>query len=83
MCLTPSTPGFLSASRKVEIDFTIRLDVYPQATKELGNGQGPSCRPNEMSRRERRGAKRPEYWSRLCGKELKRWDPTMPGTFEH
>ena len=25
--------------------------------------------------------KRPEYRSRLRGKELKRWDPTMPGTF--
>ena len=24
---------------------------------------------------------RPEYRSRLFGKELKRWDPTMPGTF--
>ena len=24
---------------------------------------------------------RPEYQSRLCGEELKRWDPTMPGTF--
>ena len=24
--------------------------------------------------------KRPEYRSRLCGEELKRWDPTMPGT---
>ena len=34
-------------------------------TKELGEGQGHSCHPNV----------------RLCGKELKRWDPTMPGTF--
>ena len=25
--------------------------------------------------------KRPEYRSGLCGKELKQWDPTMPGTF--
>ena len=26
-------------------------------------------------------AKRPEYQARVCGKELKRWNPTMPGTF--
>ena len=32
-------PELLSASRKVEIDFTNPLEV-PQATKELGEGQG-------------------------------------------
>ena len=50
MCLTTSaecvsTQSILSARRKVEIDFT----------RGLGNGQGPSCHPNELSRREQRG----------------------------
>ena len=46
-------PELLSASRKVEIDFMNLLEVY-QATKELGEGQGHSCHPNEMGRREQK-----------------------------
>ena len=47
-------PELLGASRKVEIDFMNRLEVYLQATKELGEGQGHSCHPNELGRREQR-----------------------------
>ena len=43
--------------------------------------QGSSCHPNEVGRRKQRRCKRPESRSRSCGKELKRWDPTMPETF--
>ena len=57
-------PELLSTSRKVEIDFMNRLEVYRRRPRELGEGQGHSCHPNEMGGR--------------CGKELKRWDPTMP-----
>ena len=37
-------PELLSASTKVGIDLMNRLEVYRKATKELGNGQGSSCR---------------------------------------
>ena len=49
----------------------------------MGNGQGHSCYffPTKWVDVNKGDAKQPAYRSRLCGKELKRWDPTMPGTF--
>ena len=68
-------PELFSAPRKVEIDFMSRL--VPQAIKELGDGQGIYF-PRKWEDVNKGIAKRSEYRSRLCGKELKRWDPTMP-----
>ena len=47
-------PELWSASRKVEINFMNSVGGVSQTTKELGEGQGNSCHPNEMGRREQR-----------------------------
>ena len=52
----------------------------PQATEELVDGCIPVI-PTKWVDVNKGVAKRPEYRSLLCGKELKRWDPTVPGTF--
>ena len=46
-------PELLSASRKVEIDFMNRLDVY-RIRPRVGQQTRASCHPNEMGRREQR-----------------------------
>ena len=64
----------VSASRKVEIDFMNRLEVYRKRPRNWAKDKG-------IHVREQRRDKRPEYRSRLCGEELERWEPTMLGTF--
>ena len=70
----------MSASRKVEIDFMNRLEVYRNRPRNWAKDKGIHVIPTKWVDVNRGDEKRPEYWSRLCGKELKRWDPTMPGT---
>ena len=74
-------PELLSASRKVEIDFMNRLNVYHKRPRSWATDKGRHVIPTKCVDVNKGDAKRPEYQSRLCGKELKRWDPTMPGTF--
>ena len=75
-------PELLSASRKVEIDF------HESVWRCIASEQGIGRRTTAFMSSQRKcvdvnkgDTKRPEYRSRLCGKELKRWDPTVPGTF--
>ena len=74
-------PDLLSASRKVEIDFMNRLDVYRKRPRSWAKDTGIHVIPTKWVDVNKVDDKRPEYRSRLCGQELKRWDPTMPGTF--
>ena len=74
-------PELVSASRKVEIDFMSRLDVYQKRARNWATDEGIHVIPTTQVDVSRGDTKRPLYRSRLCGKELKRWDPTMPGTF--
>ena len=75
-------PEPLSASRKVEIDFMNRLEVSRKRPRNGAKDKGIHVIPTKGVDVNKGDDKRPEYWSKLCGKELKRWDPTMPGTFE-
>ena len=74
-------PELLSASRKVEIDFMNRLEVHRKRPRNWAKDKGIHVIPTKWVDVNRGDDKRPEYWSRLCGIELKRWDPTMPRTF--
>ena len=74
-------PELLSASRKVEIDFMNRLEVYRKRPRNWAKDKGIHVIPTKWVEVNKGDDKRPEYRSRLCGKELKRWDATMPGTF--
>ena len=73
-------PELLSASRKVEIDFMNRLEVY-RKPRNWAKDKGIHVIPTKWADVNKGDDKRLEYQSRLCGKELKRCDPTMPGTF--
>ena len=86
MCFTTSaecalTESFLSASRKVEVDFMSRLDMYRKRPRNWATDKGIPVIPAKWVDVNKGDAMRPEYRQILCGKELKRWDPTMPGTF--
>ena len=71
----------LSASRKFEIDFMNRLEVYRKRPRNWAKDKGIHVIPTKWIDVNKGDDKRPEYPSRLCGKELKRRDPTMLGTF--
>ena len=71
----------VSASRKVEIDSTNRLEVYRKRPRSWATNKGLHVIPKKWADSNNGDAKRTEYRSRLFGKELKRWDPMMPGTF--
>ena len=68
-------PELLSASTKVGIDLMNRLEVYRKRPRSWATDKGLHVDVNKTD------AERPDHRSRLCGKEIKRWDPTMPGTF--
>ena len=74
-------PELLSASSKAEIDFMSRLDVYRKRPRSWVTDKGIHVIPTKWVVVNKGDAKRPEYWSRSCGNEFKRWDPTMLGTF--
>ena len=67
-------PELLKVSRQVELDFMSRLGVYRKRPRQWGTDRGIPVLPTKWV------DEQPECRSRLCGKELKRWDPTMPGT---
>ena len=76
-------PEHLSASRKVEIDFMNRMEVYLKRPRSWAKDKGIHVIPTEWADVNRGDDKRPEYRSRLCGKEAgtrrcqersKRWD---------
>ena len=62
-------PEFLNASRNVEIHFMNRLEVYRKRPRSWATGKG--LHVSEVG----------GHRSRCCVKKLKRWDPTMPGTY--
>ena len=74
-------PELLSVSRKVEIDLMNRLEVYRKRPRSWAKDKGIHVIPTQWADVNKGDDKRPEYRSRLRGKELERWDPTMPGTF--
>ena len=74
-------PELLSASRKVDIDFMNRLEVYRKRPRNWAKDKGIHVIPTKWVDVNKDDEKRPAYRSRLCGKELKHWDPTIPGTF--
>ena len=68
-------------TESVELDFMSRLGVYRKRPRTWAMDMGIPVIPTKCVDVNKGDAKQPEYRSRLCGKELKRWDPTMPGTF--
>ena len=74
-------PELSRASRKVEIDFMSRLEVYCRRPRTWAKDKGIHVIPTKWVDVNKCDDKRPEYGSGFCGKELKRWDPPMPGTF--
>ena len=73
-------PELLGASRKVEVDFMNWLEVYRKRPRNWAKDKSIHFIPTKWVD-VNKGDERPEYRSRLCGKELKRSNPTMPGTF--
>ena len=58
-----------------------RLDVYRNPPRNWAVDKGIPVLPTKWVDVNKGDAKRPEQRSRWCWKELKRWDPTTPGTF--
>ena len=73
-------PELLQMSRQVVIDFMSKLNVYRKRPRHWATDKGILIIPTKWVDVNKGDARQPEYRSRLCGKELKRWDPTMPGT---
>ena len=57
------------------------VEVYRKRLRNWAKDKGIHVIPTKWVNVNKGDDKRPEYRSILCGKELKRWDPTMPGTF--
>ena len=74
-------PELLKVSRQVEIDFMSRLGVCRKRPRTWATDRGIPVIPTKWATVNKGDARQPESRSRLCGKELERWDPTMPGTF--
>ena len=68
-------PELLSASRKVEIDFMNRLEVHRKRPWNWAKDKGIHVIPTKWVDVNKGDDKRPEYRSRLCGKELKTLGP--------
>ena len=77
-------PELLRSSRKVEIDFMNRLEVYRKRPRNWAKDKGIHVSPTKCVDVNEGDAERPEYRSRLGGKELKRWEGTSAsmGPFE-
>ena len=58
-----------------------RPDVYRKRPSNWTTDIKHSCDPTTWVDVNKGDANRPEHRSRLCGNELKRCEPTMPGTF--
>ena len=74
-------PELLKVSRQVELDFMNRLGVYRKRPRTWATDRGIPVIPTKWVDVNKVDAKQPEYRSRLCAEVLKRWDPTMPGSF--
>ena len=57
-----------------------RLNVYRKRPRHWATDKGIPAIPSKWVDVNKGDAGQPEWRERLCGKELKRWDPTMPGT---
>ena len=68
-------PELLGASKKVDFDFVNRLEVYRKRPRSWATDKGIHIIPTKWVDSNKGDAQRPEYQSRLCGKELRRWDP--------
>ena len=74
-------PELLKVSRQVELDFTSRLGVYRRRPRTWAIDRGVPVLPKKWVDVNKGDVKQPDYRPGLCGEELERWDPTMPGTF--
>ena len=72
-------PKLVAEARKKEIEFVREFGVYEKVPAEQAEGKAKVtvkwCDVNKGD------AQRPEYRSRLVGRELRKWDPFMSGTF--
>ena len=74
-------PELLKVSRQVELDFMSRLGAYRNRPRAWATDIGIPVIPTKWVDVNKGKVMQPQYRSRLCGKELKRWDPTVPRTF--
>ena len=74
-------PELLKASRQVELDFMSRLGVYRKRPRTWATDRSIPVIPTKWVDVNKGNAEQPEYRSRLCGGELKRWGLKKPGTF--
>ena len=73
-------PELLKVSRQFELDFMSRSGVYRKQPRTWATYFGIPAIPTRWLDVNKEDAKQPKYRFRLCGKELKRWGPTVPGT---
>ena len=72
-------PHQVEEARRKEIEFVHQFGVYEKVPKEQAVGKTKvSVKWVDVNKGD---ASKPEYRSRLVGRELKRWDPSMSGTF--
>jgi len=72
-------PKLVSEARRKEIEFVHQFGVYEKVPKEQAIGKTKvSIKWVDVNKGD---AGMPEYRSRLVGRELRRWDPFMSGTF--
>ena len=74
-------PELLNVSRQVELDFVSQLGVSRKRPRTWATDRGFPVISTKWVDVNKGNAKQPECRSRLCRKELKRWAPTIPGTF--
>ena len=74
-------PELLKVSRQVELDFMSQQGVYRKRPRTWGTDRGFPVISTKWVDVNKGTPSKPECRSRLCGKELKRWAPTIPGTF--
>ena len=67
-------PELLKVSRQVELDFMSQLGVYRKRPRTWATDRCFPVISTKWVDVNKGDAKQPEYRSRLCGKELKRWD---------
>ena len=79
--LDECTEELLKVSRHVELDSMNRPDGYSKRPRPWATDRRFFAFPTTFVDVIKGDAKQPEHRSRLCGKELKRCVPTLPGTF--
>ena len=81
MCLTASVECVSECVEEGRDRLHQSVEVYRKRPRNWAKDKGTHVFPTKRVGVNKGDDKRPEYWSRLCGKELKRWDLTMPGAF--